>query len=260
MALEDRDENENVEVYSRLPSAEKQVYAKRMLKFLGAIYMVRAMRLSPGFLEVLPQAPDLLDCQPPSLCNLQYLVLDMWSTRGCLRAIAYLLKISPRVTQLLLKSKEVTHLPSSSLTWPAMLFLQILYSIYVFHLSHLATFLEHPRCFLFCIYCYSFSLSDLSGVTVWVQSNSADVGDYREAGLLCPGMLSHLRYVQFKEVEGCDAELRLLSFLLENAKVLKKVVLYYRSSAGLPKRVRQVEHKLRAVPTASSSIQLVFKT
>ncbi|KAI3958148.1 hypothetical protein MKW98_020790 [Papaver atlanticum] len=201
MALEDKDENENAEAYSRLSSAEKKVYAKHMLKFLGAIYMVKALRLSAGFLEVLSQAPDLLDSQPSRLCNnLQHLVLDMWSTRGCLRAIAYLLKICPRVTRLFVKSKE---------------------------------------------------------------SNSADVGDYWEAGLLCPGMLSHLGYVRFEEVEGCDAEIKLLSFLLENAKVLKKVVLYFRSSAGSPRRARQVEQferKLRAVPAASSSIQLVFKT
>ncbi|KAI3870128.1 hypothetical protein MKX03_021601, partial [Papaver bracteatum] len=90
----------------------------------------------------------------------------------------------------------------------------------------------------------------------------ADVGDEWETGLSLPGMLSHLEYVEI-EVEGCDAELKLLCFLFKKAKVLKKVVLYFRSSVGSPGGVTQVEQfmdTLRLLPTASSSIQVVFKT
>lgn len=67
--------------------------------------------------------------------------------------------------------------------------------------------------------------------------------------------------VQFEETEGCDAELKLLVFFLKTAKVLEKVVLYFRPSAASSKRVRQEQYKdkLRAVPTASSSIKMVFK-
>ncbi|RZC85019.1 hypothetical protein C5167_047797 [Papaver somniferum] len=138
-------QDESAETYENLPSKEKAVYAKRMLKYLGAVSMVRDMGLSPGFLE-----------------------------------------------------------------------------------------------------------STLTGV-----------GDDWETGLSLPGMLSHLKYVEMEEAEGCDAELKLLSFLLRNAKVLEKVVNFFRSTVDLPdkSRVRQVEQfkdKLRAVPTASLSIKMLF--
>ncbi|RZC90476.1 hypothetical protein C5167_029609 [Papaver somniferum] len=167
------DKDENAETFSKLPSEEK---------------------------EVLSQATDLLDCQPTRLCNLCHLMLDMWSVRGCLRAIAYLLKISPNITfiWLVLESKE---------------------------------------------------------------SNLADVGDDWEAGLSSPEMLSRLKSVQIEKAEGCDAELKLLSFLLKNAKVLEEVALFFRSSVGSPDRVKQVRQfrgKLRALPTASSKIKIML--
>ncbi|XP_026432550.1 uncharacterized protein LOC113329929 [Papaver somniferum] len=96
----------------------------------------------------------------------------MWGTSGCLRAVAYLLKISPNITQLVLVSEESIQL--------------------------------------------------------------SKVGDDWEAGLSSPGMLSHLKYVGIKEAEGCDGELKLLSYLLTNAKVLEKVSPLFRSSAGSP--------------------------
>ncbi|XP_026425215.1 uncharacterized protein LOC113321521 [Papaver somniferum] len=193
-------QDESAETYENLPSKEKAVYAKRMLKYLGAVSMVRDMGLSPGFLEVLSQAPDLLSCQQLHLYNLQDLSLLMWLTRGSLRALAYLLSISPNITRLFLESK---------------------------------------------------------------QSTLTGVGDDWETGLSLPGMLSHLKYVEMEEAEGCDAELKLLSFLLRNAKVLEKVVNFFRSTVDLPdkSRVRQVEQfkdKLRAVPTASLSIKMLF--
>ncbi|KAI3841091.1 hypothetical protein MKX03_010836, partial [Papaver bracteatum] len=94
-------------------------------------------------------------------------------------------------------------------------------------------------------------------------STLTDVGDDWEIGLSLPGMLSHLKYVEMEEAEGCDVELKLLSFLLKNAMVLEKVVIFFRSRVDFPdkSRVRQVEQfkdKLRAVPTASSSIKMVF--
>ncbi|RZC63848.1 hypothetical protein C5167_025600 [Papaver somniferum] len=139
MKLEAKTEDENAEAYSKLPSTEKDVYAKRMMKFLGAVYMVKAMRLSPGFLE----------------------------------------------------------------------------------------------------------------------SNLANVGDDWDAGLSFPEMLPCLKLVQIKKVEGCDNELKFLSFLLKNATTLKKVVLYPRSTIKSPKRVkRQFRDKLRALPRASSHIRM----
>ncbi|RZC75479.1 hypothetical protein C5167_050969 [Papaver somniferum] len=49
----------------------------------------------------------------------------------------------------------------------------------------------------------------------FLESNLAVIGDDWEAGLSSPGMLSHLEYVSIEKVEGCDAELKLLSFLLK---------------------------------------------
>ncbi|XP_026422490.1 uncharacterized protein LOC113318537 [Papaver somniferum] len=55
---------------------------------------------------VLSGAPDLLGSQPPHLFNLQCLLLKMRSTRGCLLAIAYLLKIYPLIKVILFYSKQ----------------------------------------------------------------------------------------------------------------------------------------------------------
>ncbi|XP_026438468.1 F-box/LRR-repeat protein At1g06630-like [Papaver somniferum] len=149
MFLKENEEDENAESYSYLYSEEKEVYAKRVMQFLEAFYKVENLSLSSGFLEVLSQDLDFLDCQPPRLCDLQTLTLGMWSTRGCLRAVIYLLKISPYITQLFLESKEF---------------------------------------------------------------NLPDVGDDWESGFSFPGILSRLMLVHFVEVDGCDAELKLLSF------------------------------------------------
>ncbi|XP_026389360.1 F-box/FBD/LRR-repeat protein At1g78750-like isoform X2 [Papaver somniferum] len=190
---EENEEDENAEDCSELLPDEKEVYAKRAMQFLRAVYMVKTMRLSPGFLEVLSHAPDVLDCQHPRLCDLQYLTLGMWSTRGCLRAIAYLLRISPNIVELYLELKE---------------------------------------------------------------SNSVDVGDDWEAGLSSPGMLSNLKIVEIEDVEGCVAEFNILSFLLKNANDLAKVVISFCSCAG--SQVQRFKQMLRAVPTASSDVELVF--
>ncbi|KAI3894253.1 hypothetical protein MKX03_021843, partial [Papaver bracteatum] len=92
-------------------------------------------------------------------------------------------------------------------------------------------------------------------------SNSEDIGIDWDAGLSLPGMLSRLKIVEIKEVVGCDSELKLLSYLLKNARVLEEVALFFRSSAGSPDRVGQVKQyrdKLRALPTASSNIKIML--
>ncbi|KAI3899999.1 hypothetical protein MKW98_000899, partial [Papaver atlanticum] len=89
-------------------------------------------------------------------------------------------------------------------------------------------------------------------------SNLADVGDDWEAGFSSREMLSRLEYVQIDDVEGCDAELKLLTFLLKKAKVLEQIdIIFFRSCDGSRDSKRQVElfiKKIREVPTASSSI------
>ncbi|XP_026406596.1 uncharacterized protein LOC113301985 [Papaver somniferum] len=139
------EEDETAETYSELPTEEKEVFAKRMLKLLGGVQNVRHLSLSSGFLEVLLQGPGTLYRQPLQLCNLLMLKLEMRFTRGCLRSIAYLLKISPIVKTLKLKSME---------------------------------------------------------------SNLADIGDDWEVGLSLTGMISHLKFVEIREVEGCENELK----------------------------------------------------
>ncbi|XP_026430839.1 putative F-box/FBD/LRR-repeat protein At1g78760 [Papaver somniferum] len=199
MTISTNKEDENAETYENLPPEEIKVYAKRMMQFLGAAYMVQGMRLSSGFLEVVSQAPDLLDCQHPRLYNLRSLTLEMWSTRGCFMAIACILEICPNIDTMYIESIE----------------------------------------------------SNVSSV----------VSDVWEVGLSSIGKSSRLNSVQIEEVEGCDADLRILSFLFRNAKYLKRVIIYFRSSVGTPDKGKQVEQfkdMLRAVPTASSSIELVF--
>ncbi|KAI3877739.1 hypothetical protein MKW98_020220 [Papaver atlanticum] len=100
------EEDETAETYTELPAEEKEVFAKCLLKFLGGVHSVQHLTLSSGFLEVLLQAPETLYRQALRLCNLVILKLEMWFTRGCLRSIAYILKISPTLRILKLQSKE----------------------------------------------------------------------------------------------------------------------------------------------------------
>ncbi|XP_026431937.1 F-box/LRR-repeat protein At1g55660-like [Papaver somniferum] len=52
VTLNVNEKDETAEAYSSLTSEEKEVYGKRVMQFLGAVYMVKTMKLSPGFLEV----------------------------------------------------------------------------------------------------------------------------------------------------------------------------------------------------------------
>ncbi|XP_026435513.1 putative F-box/FBD/LRR-repeat protein At1g78760 [Papaver somniferum] len=105
--LKERVLGENTEAYCNFLSHEEMVYAKHMTKFLREACMVRNMWLSYGLLEVLSEAPDLLlDSEPPCLFNMLSFWMKMRFTRGCLWAITYLLKISPRVQSILLYSKQ----------------------------------------------------------------------------------------------------------------------------------------------------------
>ncbi|KAI3877740.1 hypothetical protein MKW98_020221 [Papaver atlanticum] len=181
-----------------LSAEEKEVFAKRMMKFLGAVHNARSLTLSSGFLEVLSQAPGTLYHQPPQLCKFQILKLELRFTRGCLRSIAYLLKISPMLRILKLKSME---------------------------------------------------------------SNLADVLDDWEAGLPLTCMFSHLKFVEIREVEGCDNEIKFLRFLLKKSTVLEKVNLFFQStgkSLDKGRQVRRFKRNLRVLPSASSRVKLKF--
>ncbi|RZC87926.1 hypothetical protein C5167_004104 [Papaver somniferum] len=51
MILKEKEEDENADTYSEFPSEKKIVYAKRVVRYLGAVSMVKNMGLSPFFLE-----------------------------------------------------------------------------------------------------------------------------------------------------------------------------------------------------------------
>ncbi|KAI3890192.1 hypothetical protein MKX03_023374, partial [Papaver bracteatum] len=92
-------------------------------------------------------------------------------------------------------------------------------------------------------------------------SGLPDIGENWEARSSFPCVLSKLRYVEITEVEGCDNELKLLGFLLESANVLEEVALFFRYTVGSPERVKQVKRfrdQLRALPRASSSVNIMF--
>ncbi|KAI3912220.1 hypothetical protein MKW98_012031 [Papaver atlanticum] len=99
-------ENETTERYSTLLAEEKEVFAGRMMKYLGAFYNARILILSPGLMEVLSQAPDLLNCQRLRFCNLRRIDLEMWFTSSSLHSLAYLFEISPIISHLFLTSKK----------------------------------------------------------------------------------------------------------------------------------------------------------
>ncbi|XP_026430833.1 F-box/LRR-repeat protein At3g58930-like [Papaver somniferum] len=92
-------------------------------------------------------------------------------------------------------------------------------------------------------------------------TNLLDAGDDWEVGLSFPGMLSHLEHFEFIYAEGSDAEFKILSFLLQNEMVLKKIGVTFRSSVAQRDRKRHVKRfsdKIRAGRKASSSIQLAY--
>ncbi|XP_026409686.1 uncharacterized protein LOC113304762 [Papaver somniferum] len=101
-----READETAETYSDLLAEEKELFSKRMMRYLGAVHNVHHLTLLSGFLEVLLQAPGTSNRYSPQLCNLETLKLEMMFTRGSVRSIAYSLKISPIIRNLIFMSKE----------------------------------------------------------------------------------------------------------------------------------------------------------
>ncbi|XP_026460147.1 F-box/LRR-repeat protein At3g58930-like isoform X2 [Papaver somniferum] len=90
----------------RSEEEKEDLYPKRMMKMLRALHNMEKLTLSASFVQVLSKAPGLTQCQPPQFHSLQWLKLTTCLTRGCLAAITYLLKISPKLESLILMSKE----------------------------------------------------------------------------------------------------------------------------------------------------------
>ncbi|XP_026396380.1 F-box/LRR-repeat protein At3g03030-like [Papaver somniferum] len=180
-----------------------ELFPKRIMKFLRVLHNVRELTLSPCFLQVLSQVPNLLGSQPAKFCNLQCLKLETCLTTGCLCAITYLLKISPNIESLFLTSKE------------------------------------------------------------W---NLAEVDDW-EVTLSSLHTFSHLKFIEFREVYGCENEFRFLEFLFKNASVLEEVVLFFSNREPSPdavdcrdktRRMKKFGDKLRMLSRASPTLTMLF--
>ncbi|XP_057497605.1 uncharacterized protein LOC130782347 [Actinidia eriantha] len=82
----------------------------------------------------------------------------------------------------------------------------------------------------------------------------------------CTKLLNHLEYVEIRNFEGCDSELEIVEFLLNNAKVLVEMKLTARERrdhTGLTvgincANIRSINKKLLAMRRASSRAKILF--
>ncbi|KAI3946655.1 hypothetical protein MKW92_040677, partial [Papaver armeniacum] len=96
--------------------------------------------------------------------------------------------------------------------------------------------------------------------------NLADVDDW-EVTLSSLHMFSRLKYIEFREVYGCENEFRFVEFLFKNAAVLEEVVLFFSNREPSPdpvdccyktRRMKKFGDKLRMLPRASSTLTMLF--
>ncbi|XP_026408576.1 F-box/LRR-repeat protein At4g14103-like isoform X1 [Papaver somniferum] len=103
-----------------------------------------------------------------------------------------------------------------------------------------------------------------------VNINPENMGDYLDAGLSLPCIISQLKFVEIKGLHGCVNELKFIEFLLKHATVLEKLVLacYSTEQDSLSeKRMRKVREKrmkkfremLLTFPSASKNIRILWK-
>ncbi|XP_026394902.1 uncharacterized protein LOC113289749 isoform X2 [Papaver somniferum] len=102
----DEDEVEDIKYFTGLSAEKKEPYAKGMMSLLGALRNVIRLKLSSSFLEVLSEAPGLLDSHPHMSLNVQHLKLKTCLSRNCLHSITYLLRNSPLVQSLCIVLKR----------------------------------------------------------------------------------------------------------------------------------------------------------
>ncbi|KAI3855064.1 hypothetical protein MKX03_018458 [Papaver bracteatum] len=99
-----------------------------------------------------------------------------------------------------------------------------------------------------------------------VNINPENMGDYLDAGLSLPCMISQLKFVEIKGLRGCVNELKFLEFLLKHATVLEKLVLacYSAEQDSLSEkrmryRMKKFREKLLKFPNASKNISISWK-
>ncbi|KAI3938008.1 hypothetical protein MKW98_018564 [Papaver atlanticum] len=102
----DEDEVEDIKYFTGLSAEKKEPYAKGMMSLLGALHNVIYLKLSSSFLEVLSEAPGLLNSHPHMSLNVQHLKLKTCLSRNCLHSLTYLLRNSPLVQSLCIVLKR----------------------------------------------------------------------------------------------------------------------------------------------------------
>ncbi|KAI3862699.1 hypothetical protein MKX03_001991, partial [Papaver bracteatum] len=91
-----------------------------------------------------------------------------------------------------------------------------------------------------------------------VTHDSGTVGNNREAWLLLPCMIDHLKFVEILDIRGCLNELKFLKFLLTNAIALEKLILTSYSRSYKPEVLKKFHEKLLTYPKASEDADILL--
>ncbi|XP_026379026.1 putative F-box/FBD/LRR-repeat protein At1g78760 [Papaver somniferum] len=105
--------------------------------------------------------------------------------------------------------------------------------------------------------------------SLFITSKELDSEDDGEVVLSGSCILSHLKYIEMREVKGCNNELIFLEFVLKNAIVLEEMVLYFcdagsspsTNTRGVPDKLnvmKKFSEKVKALPRVSSSLIMLF--
>ncbi|KAI3839251.1 hypothetical protein MKW92_039850 [Papaver armeniacum] len=86
-------------------SEKKEIYARHTTALLRGIQNVKILTLDDSVFKALGGAPDILNTQLREFHNLQYLKLQTYLPRDCLRSIFYILKNSPNIESLSLSAQ-----------------------------------------------------------------------------------------------------------------------------------------------------------
>ncbi|KAI3946779.1 hypothetical protein MKW98_003342 [Papaver atlanticum] len=105
--------------------------------------------------------------------------------------------------------------------------------------------------------------------SLFIISKGPDSEENAEAVLSESCILPQLKFIQIREVKGCDNELMFLEFVLRKAIVLEEMVLYFcnagnspsPNTTGIPDKLnvmKKFSEKIKALPRVSSSLIMLF--
>ncbi|KAI3861597.1 hypothetical protein MKW98_000549 [Papaver atlanticum] len=109
---------------------------------------------------------------------------------------------------------------------------------------------------LFDVQCRRGGYLDFNEVTF----DSEILGNNREAWLLLPCMMDHLKYAEIQGVRGCLNELKFLEFLLTNAIALEKLVLTPCLRYSKQEVLMKFHEKLLTYPRASKDTKILLES